>query len=605
MNIGGYHQSYALINLTNHSVVKKTLSKDVIRRWIGGTGLGSSILINETPAGYHPFSEESLFVVSFSPLVGSPLTTSAKFAIVAKSPLTQRLCDAMCSSGFAINGKKLGVDAFAISGKLTEWSVLFLESTDTGHISLSLRSAEFCLGDSARKTEDAIRLNFGEDWSVLSIGPAGEQQIPYATVTHDGRHAGRGGLGAILGSKRIKAIAVRGDIRTFLSDTETTLRIARDLSEKSLGPATSKYRELGTVGNLLLFNRFGALPARNFQSGHIAEAEKLVPVDLAPAEKLARNSCRACTIGCEHIYSVGKSADKGTRMEYESLFALGPLCGINDPETVMQAAALCDEYGIDTISTGGTIAFLMDCSEKGLISGQVDGTEEILGFGKESAYLNLIRNLIKPQSGVLTDLLRLGSRTASQQIGKGSETFAPHVKGMEMPGYHPNRLHAMALGLAVGTRGADHNRSGAYEIDFREHDNHPESIAKEVCETENRAALMDSVILCKFIRGVLVDYYGQLAEMLNAVTGFDYTFDELVQAANRIVQIRKAFNQREGWNMKEDWLPDFCFQQMSETSHECLTREKVSQMIRAYYACRGWDTDGRLTDHNIIALMNP
>ena len=193
------------------------------------------------------------------------------------------------------------------------------------------------------RPRSSIRATHGQDWQVAAIGPAGERLIPFATISHDGRHAGRGGLGAILGSKRIKAIAVRGQQRTHLADPHAAISLAKRLSALSFGPATEKYRELGTVANLLTFNRFATLPTRNFQSGQFEGAERLAAEDLAPARRIARNSCAACTIGCEHIYAGGSG--RGVRLEYESLFALGPLCGVDDPAAVLRAARACDDAG--------------------------------------------------------------------------------------------------------------------------------------------------------------------------------------------------------------------------------------------------------------------
>lgn len=606
----GYHENYLKIDLTEKLISQSPLTPEVLKRWIGGVGLGSKILMDETLAGFDPLGAESAIVFALSPLVGTPLTTSAKFAIVAKSPLTNRICDAMCSSGFALTAKKLGTDAICIKGRNVQWSVLMIETDRTGNKKFQLIPADEYLGLSARQTEVMIKNRYGEKWQVISIGKAGEMQIPYATLSHDGRHAGRGGLGAVLGSKRIKAIAVYGDQHFEIHDTNETMKIARSLSEKSFGPETSKYRELGTVANLLVFNRFNALPTRNFQSGHFDEAQLLAQQDLSPARKLARNSCRSCTIGCEHVYAIGPSDKNGVRMEYESLFALGPLCSVSDPEDVLKCASLCDEYGLDTISTGGTIAFLMDCVERGIISGKFDNNQSELKFGDGKAILRLIELITTPDDSCLVQLLRLGSRKAAFAIGQDSIKFAAQVKGMELPGYHPSKLHAMALGLAVGTRGADHNRSGAYEFDFKHHSNQAEAIAEGVIETENKSAIMDSAILCKFIRGVFSDYYSDIAGLLNAVTGFGFNAIELEEAGARIVGIRKAFNQREGWSMLEDTLPESLMSRNSKESESLefeksgdnvMSVEKLNSMIQLYYKKRGWTEQGFVNDMNDIS----
>jgi len=595
----GVHGQYLRINLSTgrHEVVP--LAEPVLRAFLGGVGLGAWLVAHEMPAGADPFGPEAALAFVFSPLVGSPLTTSAKFAVAAISPLTGRFCDALSSSRFALSGKRTGCDAIVVTGRADGPSVVLVDGMGKGDVRVEVVSATGLQGLSAAEAERRVRECHGADWQVAAIGPAGEQLIPFATISHDGRHAGRGGLGAVLGAKRIKAVAVRGDHRAPLADPVRAVGLAKDLSVRSFGPATEKYRELGTVANLLVFNRFEALPTRNFQAGRFEGVENLAAEDLGPARRLAKNSCASCTIGCEHVYAVKEKkipgSDGGVRMEYESLFALGSLCGVNDPEAVLRAAALCDHHGLDTISTGGTIAFLMECVERGWLDGRLPGTGRVLRFGDPAALVEAVEALAGRQ-GELGMLLALGSRGAADQIGGEAPEFAPHVKGLELPGYHPGRLPAMALGLAVGTRGADHNRSGAYEADFSERlgvDPTPTELARAVVATEDRAALLDSLILCKFLRGALVDLHEESVAMLAAVTGWDLTITELRTVARRVVTARKCLNIREGWTRDEDTLPARLFALTRGSSgRPPLTRSRLEAQVAAYYQERGWTADG-------------
>jgi aldehyde:ferredoxin oxidoreductase len=512
--------------------------------------------------------------------------------------LTGRICDALSSSHFAIAAKRVGIDALAVTGVCGEPSIVLVDGTDRDEPAVHWEPAGTLWGLPARQAEEAIRAQHGSEWQVAAIGPAGERRIPFATLSHDGRHAGRGGLGAVLGAKRIKAIAVRGNRRTLLADPERTVRLARDYSRKSFGPATEKYRELGTVANLLVFNRFDALPTRNFQSSRFEGADRLTGAALAPARRIARASCAACTIGCEHIYPVDQAAS-GVRLEYESLFALGPLCGVDDPAAVLNAARACDDAGIDTISTGATIAFLMQCTEEGLVGDRLEPSGRPLRFGDGRAVREAIDALIGRQ-GRLGELLALGSRRAAEHLGGAAPGFAPHVKGLELPGYDPRSLHTMALGLAVGTRGADHNRSGAYEADFSERTDRRHGGAHSAAlaiETEDRAAVMDSLILCKFLRGVFREFYPEAAEMLAAVTGWSPSAAELKTLARRVVNARKCLNQREGWTRSEDTLPARLLEpddSAAPPENPRLSRQRLDTMIAAYYRERGWDRDGRV-----------
>jgi aldehyde:ferredoxin oxidoreductase len=591
--VSGYHGRYLRLDPRPGRTGCVPLDESVLRAFVGGVGLGTWIVAHETPAGTDPLGPDAALVVALSPLVGSPLTTSAKFAVVALGPLTGRLCDALSSSHFAIAAKRAGVDAIAITGACDVPSIAFVDGQGRDEPRVEWRPAGSLWGQPAREAEDRIRAEYGPDWQVATIGPAGERLIPFATISHDGRHAGRGGLGAVLGAKRIKALAVRGDRRTPLADPARTVALARQLSARSFGPATEKYRELGTVANLLVFNRLDALPTRNFQGGSFAGAERLAAEDLAPARRIARNSCAACTIGCEHVYRQG---DGGVRLEYESLFALGPLCGVDDPDLVLRAAAACDAYGIDTITTGGTVAFLMECAQRGLLDGRLGASGRALAFGDGAAVVEAIEALVAREG--LGELLALGSRRAAERIGGEAPQLANHVKGLELPGYDPRALQTMALGLAVGTRGADHNRSGAYEADFSARADRrrggPDS-APLAIETEDRAALLDSLILCKFLRGVFADFYTESAELLAAVTGWDASADELRTIARRVVNARKCLNQREGWTRAEDTLPPRLLSDAPEApGAPFLPRARLEAMIAAYYRDRGWSADGRV-----------
>jgi aldehyde:ferredoxin oxidoreductase len=590
----GIHGRYLRIDPRPGRTGCVPIPEPVARGFLGGVGLGTWILAHETPAGTDPLAPDAAIVFAFSPLVGTPLTTSAKFAVVALGPLTGRLCDALCSSHFAIAGKRAGVDAIALAGAFDQPTIVRVDGMGTGEPRVTLASAKPLWGLSAASAEARIRQELGPEWQVAAIGPAGEQRIPFATLSHDGRHAGRGGLGAVLGSKRIKAIAVRGDQRAPIADPARTLALAKDLSRRSFGPATEKYRELGTVANLLVFNRFDALPTRNFQQGHFEGAERLASTDLGPAVKVARKSCASCTIGCEHLYAVGSNSS--VRIEYESLFALGPLCGVDDPDVVLQAAKACDDAGLDTISMGGTIAFLMECVERGWVDGRVGPSGRTLRFGDGQALLDAIASTVE-RSGI-GEFLALGSRAAANRIGPHAVPLAPQVKGLELPGYHPRALHAMALGLAVGTRGADHNRSGAYEADFSgavDRRRGGEDSAHAAIASEDRSALIDSLILCKFLRGVFTDLYAESAELLQAVTGWDVTREELMHVARRVVTARKCVNIREGWTSLEDSLPERLLEP-ENSDGSGLTRDRLDAMIASYYAGRGWDVDGTVLE---------
>ena len=570
----GYHGRYLRIDVSHGTVERVPLGDEALRQYIGGSGLGVRLLLDEGSAGLDPLDAAAPLIFAFSPLVGSPLTTSAKFAVVSKSPLTDRINDSLSSSGFAIAGKSCGCDAIVIIGRAPELSVLIV---DDGQV--RVESASELAGMTCQATEATLRSRLGQNFRIASIGPAGEQLVRYATISHDGRHAGRGGSGAVLGAKNVKAIAVRGTQRPEWAHPRDLLAISKDLSTRSFGPATEKYRELGTATNLLTFNRFGSLPTRNFQSGTFDKAASLSAEQLSATRAKTRESCATCTIGCEHIYASG---DGSVRVEYESLFALGSLCGIGDADVVLRAIQRCDELGLDTISTGGTIAFAMECVEREWLD------EPWLTFGSGDALLRAIE-LIGSRQG-LGNLLAEGSRAAAHAIGHNSIAIAPQVKGLEIAGYEPRALQTMALGFAVGARGADHNRSGAYEVDFSDKVDRRHvtlDAVRHAIDTEDRAALMDSLIICKFLRGVFEDFHGETAAMLRSVTGWDVTGDELRETAARIVAAKREFNRLAGWTPAEDTLPDrFLDSPLPNDAEAHLSRERLEALVAEYHRQR-------------------
>src|ERR1700733_14012609 len=591
---GGYFGQALVVDASDGTSEILPLPEEILRAYLGGAGLGTWLLHRLGPPGVAPLGPAAPLAFVFSPLVGTPLTTSAKFAVVAKSPLTGMLTDALASSQFAIAGKLTGHDAIVIRGRAAKPSALLIDGDgarliDAAHLS----------GMSAAEADAKLRAELGRGWRVAAIGPAGEAGVRYATISHDGRHAGRGGLGAVMGAKNLKAIAVRAAAKVATAHPATVLTAARDLRARSFGPATEKYRELGTLANLLAFNAISALHTRNFQPATFDGAQQLAgeptasegePESIEGMRRVARSSCATCTIGCEHIYRVGKG--KQARVEYENVFALGPMCGVSDPGPVLAASARCDEFGIDTISAGGTIAWAMECAQRGLIDAPW------LRFGDPAALLRALDE-IGTRGTPLGSLLAQGSRSASRTVGGDSGSFAPHVKGLEMPGYEPRTLHAMALGLAVNARGADHNCSGAYEADLSGDLDRTDGGAAHVSaaiETEDRAAVMDSMILCKFLRGVFTDPFTEWAELLTAVTGWDVTGDELRETARRIVLAKRVYNIREGWQPADDWLPARLLEEpltLASGREARLTPARLRAMIDGYYKERGLDSAGR------------
>jgi len=591
--VHGYHGQYLHIDVSGPAVAREPLAAHVLRRLLGGSGLGTYLVLRHGAAAGDALRPAAALVFAFSPLVGSPITTSAKLAVVSKSPLTERINDSLMSGAWAMAGKRCGCDAIVIQGRAAALSVLVI---DDG--SVRLDPARAIAGATCEETSRWLAARYGAHFESAVIGPAGERLVHYATLSHAGRHAGRGGTGAVLGSKNLKAILVRGTRSTTSAHPARLAQLARRLVTASVGPGTAKYRELGTVANLPVLNRLHALPVRNFQQGSIGGTEAWTPETLAHTHLHRRSSCVACTIGCTHGYSVrseSRGAETIARTEYENLFALGPLCGVEDPDAALRASHRCDQLGIDTISAGGTIAFAMECAERGVLD------VPWLRFGSADAVLRSL-DLIGSRDG-LGDQLARGSRWLARRLGAGTLSFAPQVKGLELPGYEPRAMQTLALGLAVGSRGADHNRSGAAEADFSTDVDRRHLVAdaaRAAVQTEDTAALLDSLILCRFLRKSLGDVFPAAAEMLRLVTGWDVDARELESSAARIVTLKKLFNIRAGWTPAEDTLPDrFLEQVLPDDSMARLDRQQLAAAVQAYNLARGWSADGGIDPNTL------
>src|SRR5882672_1060688 len=357
----GFHGRLLQVDLDGGKSSWHDLAESRLRSFLGGLGLGTSLLYDYAPSGVEPFSPANPLIFTSAPLVGTGLTTTAKFGVVTKSPLTGFIGDSLSSSHFALELKRAGLDAIVITGRAP--SLVYLSITDRG---VELRDAQHLKSKSPSDTEVSI----GSDerapgTRVAAIGRAGESCVRFATISNEGRHAGRGGAGAVMGSKNLKAIALHGEREVSVAHPDELEGIARTLTQRSLGSLTDKYRSIGTVANLAVFNRLGTLPTRNFQCATFDEAEPLSGEALTESHFSRRHGCASCTIRCERLFR--STSGKEQRMEYETLFALGPLCGMADPEVVLEAARLCDLYGMDTISTGGTLAWAMECGERGLL----------------------------------------------------------------------------------------------------------------------------------------------------------------------------------------------------------------------------------------------
>jgi aldehyde:ferredoxin oxidoreductase len=582
------------VDLSKNAFSFRALDPARLRMYLGGVGLGTSLLCEYAPQGVDPLSPANPLVFASAPLVGTRLTTTAKFAVVTKSPLTGFIADSLSSSDFALALKQLGIDALVITGRAAALSYLHVNGD-----SVSVRPAQGLTGKSARETQVLIRSELASSAvRVAAIGLAGERLVRFATISNDGRHAGRGGGGAVMGAKNLKAIAVCGHAAPSIADPERVGALAASLQRRSVGSITDKYRRIGTVANLSVFNRLGTLPTRNFQASSFESASDISGETLTEQHFSRRHGCVSCTIQCERLF---RSSGGEQRLEYETLFALGPLCGISDPDAVLSAARLCDDYGLDAISTGGTIAWAFESAARGMLSSRLP-----LRFGSGHDMLDGIHAIANRDE--VGALLGEGSRRSAMAIGKDTAAWAMHVKGLELPGYDPRSLKTLALGLAVSPRGACHNRSSAYEADFSGSVNRFHGDATRgalVANAEDYAAVLDSLIVCKFLRKCFDDFYADAATLLQAVTGWDYSAVDVATCGERIHTLKKLFNIREAWQPHDDWLPPRLLDEPIASGMATgvrLSPTELRDMIDGYYGARAWDNNGFVPQARAQAL---
>jgi len=600
----GYTGKYLKVNLSTGVVGQDPLQEGMAADYIGGLGFGARTLLDMVPKGTEPFSPENVLAWWLGPVAGTILPTSSKFGVFALSPLTGIFGFGICSGGFANELKSAGWDGIIVTGRSSKPVYLFVDDGNA-----ELRDATRYWGKTTWETEDLIKEDMGDSAiRVAAMGPASERLVRLGNITTDkNRQVGRSGMGAVMGSKNLKAVAVRGTGDVEVANLDELTKLAADINERCQGPKTEKYRVYGTPANILVHNRIGCLPTRNFQSGTFENAEEVSGEHMYKTHVKKILACTNCPIACDHVNEVKDGPYAGTvaSVDYESLGQLGPLCGVSDLNAITKAVAVCDELGVDTISAGVTVAWAMECFEKGLLT--MDDTDGLdLHFGNGDAMVEALRRL-SLQEGKLGGLLSEGVRRASQTLGKGSDKFAIHCKGMEWAAYSMRSLQTSTLGFCTSIRGADYLRSGSYQVDVAGKVDRlklDSSRGKIVYEGENQYAIIDSLIICKFTRGVYTSF-DELAKAYSLITGIGMTGQQLVKAGERIYNAAKCFNVRFGARRKDDYPPPRAFEEPMPddvVKGVRIIREEYDSALDSYYEGRGWNKEGIPTKQKLIEL---
>jgi len=603
-----YAKRILYVDLTTGKTEVKPLNMKLAKEYIGGIGLGMKLFLDNSKAGVDAFSPENPLIFITGPLSGTMAPSAGNsYAVVSKSPLTDGINESKAHGFFGCELKRAGYDAIIFTGKSEKLVYAWIDDN-----SVQLLDAAHLKGKSPAETDETIKEELGDFYiRVSAIGEAGEKLVRIACIINDEfRAIGRGGMGAVMGSKNLKAVAVRGTNDVNVADPEAFTEFVRTVHERMKGPATRKYRTLGTPENVLVLNALAALPTRNFTQATFEGAEKVSGEYLNERYVKKIIGCATCGMRCDHIAVVPEGEYKGStsRVEFECLWAVGPLCGVDRLDAIIEAIRLCDYYGMDGISAGVIVAFAMDLYENGIITKKdTDGLD--LSFDSHEALVETLKRM-GTRTGWLGNVLAEGSMRAAKEIGRGAEKYANHIKGMELPGYDLRTLKTAALGFSVSFRGACHLRSGAYAPDVKGSVDRFKIEAgrgKLIMAGEDLYNVVDSLILCKFSRGVMYDGLKDMAKYYSLATGIEMTPEELIKAGERINNLARVINIREGKGTRaDDTLPwkimNFPVPDEGIAKGAVVNQKEFDIGLDDYYSVRGWTKDGIPTPEKLKEL---
>ena len=610
----GYSGRMLIVDLTSRESKIEPISESFCRKFIGGNGFSISLLLKYQKPGVDPLSPDNALVFAVGPFCGTAIPTSAKYVIQAKSPLTGFQGKSIGSSFWSLAFRSAGYDALLINGRAEKPTYLFIDD-DT----VEFCDAQDLWGMDSFETDTMIRETIGDDnVRVAAIGPAGERLVRFASIVSDHHHEddGRTGMGAVMGSKQLKAVAVRGSKTVEVADIDELLDLCGEYYKKiAKGSITTIMKDIGSIGTGMEYLANCATPIRNFQSNDPSKESTTTDEDVRKItahwmqdQYIHRGvACAVCPIGCDHVDFIRAGPYDGIayKIEYQGMYALGTNCGIWYLPAIVKAGRLCDSLGVDVVSTGVVIAWAMECVEKGILTSKETGGID-LSFGNHEALMEIIPKIANREG--LGDILAEGVKRASEKIGKGSESFAMHSKGLEFPGFDVRGLKATALSFAVSTRGADHISAAVFGPEIRGRINRfkfEKGQGEFVAQKENNLTIYDLLMICKFSGNLWINVYNDLARFYTLTTGIPLTVKELITAGERVWNMGKIYNAREGWSRKDDTLPPRVFNDPIPdgcAKGSRLTKEEFDFMLDDYYAARGWTMEGVPTKKKISEL---
>jgi len=599
------------VNLAEGKISEEEIPEEMAKKFLGGRGIASKYLFDEVKPGIAPLGPENKLIFMSGLLTGTPSPSAARYSVVAKSPLTNIWAQSNSGGRWGVDLKHSGFDGIIFEG-ISEKPVYFV--IDDGKAELC--DASDLWGKNVSETTGVLKKTLGEKFNVASIGVAGENLVKYAAIMNDlHRAAGRCGLGAVMGSKRLKAIAVKGTKEIRIANKKAFQEVSKKqfelLGENILAAGLQGY---GTTLVLDIVNVCGGLPTRNWQTGVCSFVEEINGEALNEKVLVQAVGCFACPIKCGRGTEIRKgpyAGQKGEGPEYETIAFFGAMCDNSDIESITMANYLCNDYGLDTISCGSTVAFTMECFEKGILTKEDAGGLEIR-FGDSEMIVELVHKIAK-RDGV-GDLLAEGTRIMAQRLGQDSERFAMHVKGLELPAYDSRAAKITGLAFATANRGGDHITGYVQaptflaspflvieesEIEDPLKENPEET--KIVKDLEDALTVFDAVGFCKFM-GLASDAQ-EISDIIAAVIGREFRVEDFRKAGERIYNLERAFNIREGLTRTDDTLP---MRLLEDPLPEGPAEGHVNNLeilLDPYYEFRGWDkTTGKPTPEKLREL---
>ncbi len=585
-------------NLESRTISEEPISESDARKFLGGSGLATKYLLEELAPGIDPLGPENKLIIMTGPLTGTASPSAGRFSAVAKSPQTGLWAQANSGGRWGCDFKHCGYDGIVIDGRSDAPIVLIIEDGKA-----EFRDAGSLWGQGVFETTRVLKEELGKKFNVACIGIAGENLVKYAAIMNDEHRAlGRCGLGAVMGSKNLKAIAVSGSQKIPLADRETFREAAKTASElvnESLLKMTLEV--YGTVMVMDMVNVKGGLPTRNWQTGVCTYTDDINGPAINERILTKRAACFACPIACGRVTEItsGPFATQGEGPEYESVGVFGPMCDIKDLDAITHASILCNDYGIDTVSCGSTIAFALECYEKGILTDSDTGGLQ-LKFGEAPVMVDLVHKIAHREG--IGDLLAEGSRRVSEKLGQGSERFAMQVKGLELACYDCRATKITGLSFATANRGGDHITAYVQgptfldvpfliveESTIEDATVENPAEAKVVKDLEDALGVFDAVGACKFMGMALMAE--EVVPIIASATGWDFGVEEFRLSGERLFNQARMFNMREGASRKDDTLPKRLLEEPLPDGPAAGLVVDLEPLLDAYYEFRGWDLE--------------